>query len=79
MLLVVGEVLAPVVIGIGLGTAAALAGARLIEAVLSGVTPRDPQAYLAAAAVLLASAALAGYWPARRASRIAPMEALRNE
>jgi ABC-type antimicrobial peptide transport system permease subunit len=77
--LILRDVLAPVVLGIGLGVATALAGGRVVEAMLFGVTPRDPQAFLTAAAVLVASAALAGWWPARRASRIAPMEALRNE
>lgn len=50
-----------------------------IESLLFEVKPQDPAAFATAAAVLLTSAGLAGWWPARRASRIAPMEALRHE
>jgi putative ABC transport system permease protein len=62
---------------IGLGAAAAMTG--LMSSLLVGVTPRDPLAFGAAAAILLLVAALASFLPARRAARIEPLEALRTE
>jgi len=61
----------------GLGAAAAMTG--LMSSLLVGVTPRDPLAFGAAATILLVVAALASYLPARRATRIEPLEALRAE
>jgi putative ABC transport system permease protein len=51
----------------------------VLSAVLFGVKPRDPATYVAVAAVLLLTAALASYIPARRAMRIDPIAALREE
>jgi predicted permease len=66
-------------IGAGVGLVAALALGRVAEAMLFGLSGRDPLVLVAAAAVL-AAVVLAGAWlPARRASRIAPTEALRYE
>jgi ABC-type antimicrobial peptide transport system permease subunit len=61
------------------GLAAALAGARLITSLLFGLTPADPLTICVATLLLLAVAALAGYLPARKASRVDPMTALRCE
>ena len=63
------------VAGLGL----ALLGSRLIEAQLWGVTARDPSIYAAAAAALLAVVFVAAAWPARLATRIEPVEALRAD
>jgi putative ABC transport system permease protein len=63
--------------GLGLGLLLALAASRLIERLLFGVEPQDPVTYLAVAALLLAIALVASYLPARRASRIDPIAALR--
>jgi ABC-type antimicrobial peptide transport system permease subunit len=61
------------------GAVAAVGGARLMRGMLFGVAPND-YLMLAAAAVVLASVAvLAGWLPARRASRLDPMDALREE
>lgn len=77
--MVLGRTLALAALGIGIGIAGALAGGRLLEGMLWGVGAGDP-ATLASAALLLAGAAvLAGYLPARRASRIDPVRALRQE
>jgi predicted permease len=66
-------------IGAGVGLVAALALGRVAEAVLFGLSGRDPLV-LAGAAAVLAAVVLAGSWlPARRAARIAPTEALRYE
>lgn len=77
--LVLREGLAPVLIGVAIGLPAALAGARLITSLLFGLTPADPLTICVATMLLLAVAALAGYLPARKASRVDPMTALRCE
>jgi predicted permease len=71
---------------VGLALAGSLAGvvgsaavARLLESLLFGVQPGDALTFVAMTAVLTSVAALAGYLPARRASRIDPMSALRSD
>jgi len=64
-------------VGIVLGTAASWALARLLTGFLFGVTSNDPVTFLGMVIVLTAVAVTAGYLPARRASRIDPMSALR--
>jgi predicted permease len=76
---VMGETLKLVAAGLGVGLIAALALARLIDALLFGTSPSDPTTFVAAALVLVTVAALAGYVPALRASRVDPMTALRAE
>jgi ABC-type lipoprotein release transport system permease subunit len=58
---------------------AALFGARLIAAQLFDMSPTDPVTLAAAAVVMTIVALLAGYLPARRASRVNPLSALRYE
>jgi ABC-type lipoprotein release transport system permease subunit len=65
--------------GAVLGLVGALAASRVIEGIMVGVEPRDPLVYAGVAVGLLAVAALASYLPARRATRIDPIEALRPE
>ena len=57
----------------------ALAAAQSARSLLFGLTPHDPLTLITAAAALAAVAALASYVPARRASRLEPTEALREE
>jgi ABC-type antimicrobial peptide transport system permease subunit len=66
-------------IGAGLGLAAAAGLTRLVESLLFGVKALDPVTYAAVAVLLIAAAALASYLPARRATAVDPMEALRIE
>ena len=66
-------------IGCLIGLAFALGAGRLAESLLFKLTGHDASVLLAAVAVVAAVALAAGYWPARRASRIMPMEALRYE
>jgi predicted permease len=67
----------PVAAGILAGALAALAGAGVLQSFLFGVGPLDPIAFAAAAALLAAVALLAAYVPARRATRVDPLGALR--
>jgi ABC-type antimicrobial peptide transport system permease subunit len=66
-------------VGLAIGASAALAASRLIESFLFETKPNDPRAVALAAAILLISALTAGYGPARRASRVDPLTALRHE
>jgi len=68
-----------VAIGLAVGLAGALVTSRLVEALLFGLTPRDPASLALTTVTLAAAALLAGYIPARRASRIDPTVALRAE
>jgi predicted permease len=75
---VIGKTLKLAFIGIALGTVASLLAAKAIAALLFATAPTDPAAF-AGMIVLLAGVSLAAGWiPARRASRINPMVALRN-
>jgi putative ABC transport system permease protein len=65
--------------GLAIGVAAAVFLTRLIEKQLYGVKPGDPQTLLAVSAILIAAALLASYLPARRATRVDPILALREE
>jgi predicted permease len=69
----------PVAYGVAIGIAGALACARLIRTLLFGVDATNPATYAAAAAILAAVAMCACYFPARRATRVDPMVALREE
>ena len=77
--MVLKQVLVMAAIGCAVGVAAAIALVGAAEALLFGVSGYDPRAFVAAVVVLCVVALAAGYVPARRASRIAPMAALRYE
>lgn len=65
--------------GIALGVAAGLAGGRLIESLLYGVSARDPLVFAGASAAVLSVALLACWLPARRAAAVDPLVAMRAE
>jgi predicted permease len=75
--LVLRESLMLVALGVGIGLATALATTRLIASQLFGLTPMDPLTITLATLLLAGVAGLAGYLPARRASRVDPLVALR--
>jgi predicted permease len=77
--LVLRQALLLVLAGLVIGVPAALAVARLLGAFLYGVSPLDPRTVALAAGTLVAVAALSAYLPARRASRVDPVTALRAE
>jgi putative ABC transport system permease protein len=77
--LVAGQNAKWLLIGITTGVASALALTRLLAAYLYAVRPNDPLTFVAVSLLLLAVALLAVYIPARRATKVDPMEALRYE
>jgi ABC-type antimicrobial peptide transport system permease subunit len=66
-------------IGIGIGLAGAFSLTRVITGMLHGVSPTDPLTFTGVSIVLVAVALLACLIPARRATRVDPIVALRNE
>ena len=66
-------------VGIALGVAGGVAVTRVMSALLFGVGPMDPMTYAAVSVALAAVALLATYLPARRASRVDPVVALRAD
>ncbi|MBZ5623009.1 MAG: hypothetical protein LAQ69_30400 [Acidobacteriia bacterium] len=72
------EGLRPVAAGVALGMIGASAGASALRSLLFGVGPLDPAALGGVACVLLVAAAAACYVPARWASRVDPLRALRH-
>jgi predicted permease len=73
------EVLGLVLCGIAVGLPLAMASARAIQSLLYGLPPFDPWTLTAVVFTIVGAAAVAGYIPARRASRVDPMESLRHE
>jgi ABC-type antimicrobial peptide transport system permease subunit len=76
--MVVRQALALAAIGVAIGLTGAALTTRVLGALLFGVSPTDPLVLAGATALLVMLAVLATYFPARRASRVDPVEALRG-
>ena len=70
--------LTPAFVGIAAGAIAALGAMQLATSLLYGVAPRDPPTFGAVIALLALVAFAASWWPARRAARLEPIAALRE-
>jgi ABC-type antimicrobial peptide transport system permease subunit len=77
--LLISQSLGLALLGAGLGLGGALATRRVVASLLAGVTPTDPSTLAAAVVALVAATLLAAWVPARRASRLDPVWALRRE
>ncbi len=77
--LVLRDAVMPLALGMSLGFVASLAAGRLVTSLLYGVQPNDPVQLAVAAVILAGATATAAYLPARRAARLDPMAALREE
>ena len=75
----VREGLRSTIAGVAIGLPLAAGLGKLVSGLLYQVSPFDPMALTGAAAVLATAAMLASYLPARRATRVAPLDALRSE
>ena len=77
--MILGQGLRPIFIGVAIGIGGALALTRTVESLLFGVTATDPLTFAAVTLLLVGTGLLACYIPARRATRVDPMVALRSE
>jgi ABC-type antimicrobial peptide transport system permease subunit len=77
--MVLREVALLIAAGVAVGIPASLAANRLLESLLYAVRPTDPLTITTAVVIMLAVGAIAAFLPARRASRVDPMVALRYE
>jgi putative ABC transport system permease protein len=77
--MIVGEGFRTIAGGVAVGMVAALMLTRTVASMLYGITATDPATFAAVTVVLVGAALLACYIPARRATRVDPMVALRSE
>jgi putative ABC transport system permease protein len=77
--LVIRHGLSMVALGVGIGLAGAAALSRTLRGLVFGIDPMDPPTFAAVALMLVAVSVVACYVPAWRATRIAPVTALRSE
>ncbi len=77
--MILAEALRTILAGVVLGTVGALALTRAVQSLLFGVTAQDPLTFVGVALLLVTAALLASYLPARRATRVDPVVALRSE
>jgi putative ABC transport system permease protein len=77
--MVVGQSLRVAAVGIVVGLAGALATTRVMQSLLFGVSPTDPVTLVGVTVLLVTLGAVASYAPARRATKVDPVEVLRRE
>jgi predicted permease len=77
--LVIRQALGPVLVGLVVGVATSLAASKLLQSLLFGIEPSDPIGLLGGSVVLILTAVLAAYLPARRAGAVDPVRALKVE
>jgi predicted permease len=77
--MILGQGMAVIIVGVVFGLAASFALMRLLRSLLFGVTERDPLTFIVITLTLMLSALVACYIPARRATKVDPLEALRAE
>jgi len=77
--MILGQGMAVIMIGVALGLGASFGLLRLMKSLLFGVSETDPLTYVSITLVLVMVALLACYIPARRATKVDPLEALRYE
>jgi ABC-type antimicrobial peptide transport system permease subunit len=79
MRLVLGESLVMICVGVGVGILAALAAGRILNRLVEGMRPADVSTFAITIPVLVIAALFASFVPARRASRVDPVSALRQQ
>jgi ABC-type antimicrobial peptide transport system permease subunit len=79
MRLVLGESLVMICVGVGVGIPAALAAGRILNRLVEGMRPADVSTFAITISVLVIAALFASFVPARRASRVDPVSALRQQ
>jgi ABC-type antimicrobial peptide transport system permease subunit len=77
--LVLRQSLGMILVGVALGAAAALAAGRILQRLVDGMQPTEARTFAVMIPVLIAAALFASFLPARRASRVDPVIALRQE
>jgi putative ABC transport system permease protein len=77
--MIITQALWVVGLGVGLGLAGAMGAARFIDGLLYGINATDPLTYLAVGGLVIALGAVAAAIPARRATAVDPVQALRKE
>ena len=79
MLLILKEAVLLVLVGVAVGVPVVIYVSRFAESLLFELSPNDPLSLVLASGVLMVVALMAGYLPARRATKLDPLVALRNE
>jgi ABC-type antimicrobial peptide transport system permease subunit len=77
--MIVTDGLKPILLGVGIGLAAALALGRVVSSLIYGVRPTDPLTFATVAILLVVVGVLATAVPAYRATRVEPIRTLRDE